>query len=503
MMRTRRILSPNSLCFLVLFLFVLLCLFMTTVHENWRDEAQAWMMAKELSPLQLFKQMKFEGHPCLWHLILMPFAKAGFPYVTMNIISTLLVSAAVAVFLFKSPVSLWVKLLGICGSAFWYYYAVISRSYSLIPVLLFLSAAFYKDRHDQAFRYCFCLAGLVQTHVIMLPFPAILSIFFMFEALGIYFTDKNPEKLTKKAAALLLPLVSFLLFIAQIWGVEQSSAFQPIDQSSSELGLIFFQNLLFYWTGFDTGGVMGVIFGIIACIFLLLITVYFRAAVISKNSDLIKPFLAVVLTIIFQLVFSVFLYSSSTQRSFTWLLMWIWFMWVTWTHCDLRKIKITVLSIFILLSLPSYLRIQGALEDVVKPYSTSGDCANYILKYLPEDGLYFETDTAYFTALRPYLPDSFKVYSVATGENEMISTWQRNIDVIDSVDKLEKYVMERFPSYEDYWVVVPSGQTIPLSESFYKNGSENLVYDTYFYSISNEDYAILHFDLPFSNEQSF
>ena len=64
---------------LILSAYVALNLFFITRHVNWRDEAQAWLLARDLSPVQLFRQMSYEGYPCLWHLLLMPLAKLGLP----------------------------------------------------------------------------------------------------------------------------------------------------------------------------------------------------------------------------------------------------------------------------------------------------------------------------------------------------------------------------------------------------------------------------------------
>ena len=36
--------------------------------------------------------MSYEGHPCLWHLLLMPLAKLGLPYVSMNVLSLTIMS---------------------------------------------------------------------------------------------------------------------------------------------------------------------------------------------------------------------------------------------------------------------------------------------------------------------------------------------------------------------------------------------------------------------------
>ncbi len=57
-------------------------------HEPWADEAQAWLIAKDSSVLNLFlNQLRYESTPGLWHLLLMPFAKLGAPYWTMAALS--------------------------------------------------------------------------------------------------------------------------------------------------------------------------------------------------------------------------------------------------------------------------------------------------------------------------------------------------------------------------------------------------------------------------------
>ena len=69
---------------IVLLSFVVLTYYVGSHHEHWADEAQAWLLARDLNPLELFRQMKYEGHPFLWNLILMPFAKLGFPYIIQS-----------------------------------------------------------------------------------------------------------------------------------------------------------------------------------------------------------------------------------------------------------------------------------------------------------------------------------------------------------------------------------------------------------------------------------
>ena len=69
--------SPNGATwwriadFCVLSLWIAVTGFTLTYHEKWADEAQAWLIARDLSlPRIFFYELRYEGSPGLWHLIL-------------------------------------------------------------------------------------------------------------------------------------------------------------------------------------------------------------------------------------------------------------------------------------------------------------------------------------------------------------------------------------------------------------------------------------------------
>lgn len=107
-------------------------------HEQWRDEANVWLMARELSPLQLAAEIKYQGHPCLWYLIVMPFAKLGLPFQTIGVISLSVMTAAAWIFVWKAPFGALVKAVCLFSPVFTYFYADIARNYCLIALLLML-----------------------------------------------------------------------------------------------------------------------------------------------------------------------------------------------------------------------------------------------------------------------------------------------------------------------------------------------------------------------------
>ena len=57
--------------------FALVSLTFTLLHEQWRDELQAWIIARDLSFPKMVYQMRYEGHFVLWSLLLKPFTLLG------------------------------------------------------------------------------------------------------------------------------------------------------------------------------------------------------------------------------------------------------------------------------------------------------------------------------------------------------------------------------------------------------------------------------------------
>ena len=56
---------------ITLFFYTAIVVFAIPYHEPWADEAQAWQLARTLSLHDLlFKYVRYEGSPGLWHFLL-------------------------------------------------------------------------------------------------------------------------------------------------------------------------------------------------------------------------------------------------------------------------------------------------------------------------------------------------------------------------------------------------------------------------------------------------
>ena len=97
---------------IVLGLYCIMHLVMMVFHEPWYDEAEAWQIARCNSIFDiLFTVPHYEGHPPLWHLLLMIPAKVGLPYeLSLSLVSLAFSATAVALFLKYAPFNTWIKV---------------------------------------------------------------------------------------------------------------------------------------------------------------------------------------------------------------------------------------------------------------------------------------------------------------------------------------------------------------------------------------------------------
>ena len=70
----------------------------------WRDEFGAWLIARDTaSPLEIFRQIKCEGHPSLWFILLWPLAHATRAPAPMQVLNVLIASGTVCLVLRWAP----------------------------------------------------------------------------------------------------------------------------------------------------------------------------------------------------------------------------------------------------------------------------------------------------------------------------------------------------------------------------------------------------------------
>lgn len=191
-------------------------------HEPWFDEAQSWAIARSGTIKEiLFEIPHYEGHPPLWHLILVPFAKLGAPYeLSLAAVNIFFMTLAVAVLLFKSPFPKLIRCLLPFNFFLFYQYGVISRPYCILVLAIFLAAVCYKNRNEHPVKYLLCLALMCAVHSYGIMIAGCLCIVWLIEIFTEY-------KKSGKLADILKDRRCWLMFCLLIFAMLVMAAIVP------------------------------------------------------------------------------------------------------------------------------------------------------------------------------------------------------------------------------------------------------------------------------------
>ncbi len=155
---------PLAEC-LVLLVFTAIAAVAVWFHEPWADEAQAWLIARDLGIGGILHQMGYEGSPPLWHLLLWGLIRLHLPYAALGVVSLTLVAAGMYIWLRWSPLPAPVRLLVPFAFYYQYQYAVVARSYALSTFLAFAAVALWRAKPVRVIRFGLVVALLAQTNM--------------------------------------------------------------------------------------------------------------------------------------------------------------------------------------------------------------------------------------------------------------------------------------------------------------------------------------------------
>ncbi|MEM6403066.1 MAG: hypothetical protein AAF757_23030 [Cyanobacteria bacterium P01_D01_bin.116] len=150
---------------------LILCFFILSFigilnHEMWRDETQAWLIARDSSTLiDLYQNLKYEGHPGLWHLCLFLIAKLTHNPFAMQFFHILISTAIVYIFVKLSPFNILQKTLFTFGYFPFFEYNLISRNYNLGLLLVFIFCYLFTCKNRNYITLFLTLAFLANTNV--------------------------------------------------------------------------------------------------------------------------------------------------------------------------------------------------------------------------------------------------------------------------------------------------------------------------------------------------
>lgn len=172
-------LSNGAFALLVTLAYALIAGGVAVHHEIWRDEAQAFLMARDSRTVpDLLLRIKFDIHPPLWHLILFFLTRATSSPAAMQAVHLAIAAAMVYLFARHAPFSRLNKILFAAGYYALFEYGVIARNYSPGILFLFLFCILYPRRNERFLLLgaCIALLSLTSIHAIILAAALTLAL---------------------------------------------------------------------------------------------------------------------------------------------------------------------------------------------------------------------------------------------------------------------------------------------------------------------------------------
>lgn len=195
----------------VMTIYTILACIIVFTHEPFRDEAQAWLIARDTNIFEMFSLSKYEGSPMLWHVLVNVLTTLRLPYISINIMHLILNLIAVYLLNKYAPFNKYVKLVITFSHMMLYQYLAIARSYILVSLLLFVIAIVYKERHKNTLLYSVLLLLLQNVCLYSIPIAITLFITYIVEKIKMKEIDKKSIIIFAMIAMLMLGTLMLLV----------------------------------------------------------------------------------------------------------------------------------------------------------------------------------------------------------------------------------------------------------------------------------------------------
>ncbi len=202
----------NLFGMVIFFTYAALTLLCVFCHENWYDETQAWMIARENDMAGIFNALQYEGHPPLWYFILFPFARLHFPLLTLSLISWTFSVITALLILKKAPFGLGLKAAVLFSCGFLFYNSVTSRIYCVMVLVLCLLALLYPKRKQHPIVFGILVGLLAMTHVSMSGLVGMIGIYMIIDLFKDWKAN-SPKQNLQNVLGLLIAGIGVLLLV--------------------------------------------------------------------------------------------------------------------------------------------------------------------------------------------------------------------------------------------------------------------------------------------------
>ena len=432
----------NIICNILFIAYLITTFLVVMSHEPWMDEAQSWLIARHYSVPEIWSYMKYEGHSCLWHLILKIFIELKFSYAIVNFIPWVITSLTAIIFYFFADFKKSTKII-LLFTPVALYFSIFARPYAIYFSLMLLLLMVYRTRHQHPFIYGLILALIANTHVLTLGFVGSLILIDLYEIVSEGSSYKK-EKIT----SIVLAAIGILIFALQVIGATSARS-----RFFSDLSNRFLINFFYLFLElFNSLGYYGIVSGLILILFFIIMHHLFKDK---------KMFTVALLSLFFQITFLTLFYFCMSDYHAT-----IFFMIVIFCLClspQKNKKTITLVILFCLLTIPHSLHLLN--YDFKNDYSNTKNIALY-LKENAKQGDIILHGTSYVTIFPYFAEDELIMYSLNSDERLYLNDFAEKEVALNDEEviyaELERLNADYFIYYVAYYGLPDEVEKIKL-----------------------------------------
>ena len=472
---TNKIFKENTFNICILILYSTIVLIGIFHHEVWRDEADVFLFARDVKNLsEAISFTRHSGHPFLWHLIILPFAKLGFPIITMQIINAFIIIGATYLFLQNAKLPSYLKYLFVFNYFQLFDYSVVARNYGLSILVLFSIMSLYPQRFQKPILYGLLIGLLANTHF----YAAIIA----FGLFVIYIQEIISNKINLNKSILTgisFSILGGLLCLIQIFPTSDGNAYLNVQKRFSlyvplfSLILPFFQQGLSFFKQATEIKPPDFLFLIIT--FISFMISYFSFNVFSKQKSL-KTLCLIVLICLY--LFYIFIYSLiDSPRYYGFVL---YFLICCYWIYNLKEYKINsnnlILNVLLVISLinSSGLAFNSIKNDITQPFSGGKQIAGYLQKnnYDNKNCIIATHNPNHTESILVYLKNIKQFYYPIYNRFGSHEYWTKELRTEfqnNNLLKMAQQIKAKFPNQKCLIFIIRKRKNLPNHELLYEN----------------------------------
>lgn len=455
--------------FLFFIIYLGLIILVSSHHEAWEDESQAWLIARDLNFLDIIKQMRFEGHSFFWYYILTIFAKTGISYEFSKIVMIIIATFTGIFVLTKAPYRGIVKILILFSPVFLYYMPVFLRPYSIIALMLIIISIMNEAPEKYPILYGVAIAILANTHIIVLGISFFIYVFFFKEQ----FLDKYKENTKNQNIKLIIgAVIAILGMLTVVFCAVAGYIFSIAATHGSDVPEVVLLRCINYFKE-----LFNVLIGIKLPDFVifigylgLLISIIIQSIKVNKKQGLIFFF-----GLIFYLFVQTFIFGIFTnQRTVLPFIFLLYFSWNIKRDCiNKNKLELLEIAIFIIciLSIPNTIRV---IKDEIKyPYNDSKNVAEYIEENIEEGSTFITVNWDSISSVEVYLSGKdYKFYDATDNTYMTYAVWNKFLD--KEKDSYIENAIKNFENEDIYVLNLISNESDIMDLNSFNKSKEKL-----------------------------